>query len=85
MLDILTLFPVSADPSEVEAFVANFVSVISKADGFRSVRTSSGDVMSRGGPPPFRKVIELSFASLGTGWHGCRRIRPPRSSRSSPR
>ena len=38
--------------------------VIKQAHGFRSLRQSEGDIMSPLRPPPFSKVIEISFDSL---------------------
>ena len=64
MLDVLTLIPAEAESSDVAAFIAGLVPSISEARGLRSLRISAGDIMSRGGPPPFSHVIEMSFDSL---------------------
>lgn len=64
MLDVLMLFPKSADPQELDRFLSIAISAMKRAPGLRSVRISVGDLMARGAPPPFSKVVEASFESL---------------------
>jgi hypothetical protein len=64
MLDVLMLFPSSGEVSEIDDFIAGFVADIKPTEGLRSLRVSTGDVMSRGARPPFNRVVELSFDSL---------------------
>jgi hypothetical protein len=37
--------------------------LLKQAHGFRSLKQSEGDIMSPMGPPPYSKVIEVSFDS----------------------
>jgi hypothetical protein len=65
MLDVLILFPKSAGLPELDDLVSNkMVPDLKQAQGLTSLRVSSGDLMARGGPPPYAKVIEASFESL---------------------
>ena len=64
MLDVLVLFPSSTSASDIEGLLASFIPSISKAQGLRSLRVSTGDLMSRGGPSSYGRVIEMSFDSL---------------------
>jgi hypothetical protein len=70
MVEVLVMFPKPEEPSALEAFVAAFVPDLESAPGCRSVRVSTGDVMSRGGPPPYVRIVEATFDSLGDwmGW-----------------
>ena len=65
MLDVLILFPASAGTADVDAVVAAVVPSLSGVQGLRSIRVSTGDLMRRGGPSGYSRVIELSFDSLG--------------------
>jgi hypothetical protein len=67
MLDVLILFPKSADPEALGEFVPQLVAVMKESSGLRSLRLSEGDLMARGAPPPYSTVIEASFDSL-TDW-----------------
>jgi hypothetical protein len=64
MLDVLMLFPASADSRDLDAFVSGFGGTLERAPGLRSLKVSDGDLMSPGGPPPFSAVLEASFGSL---------------------
>ena len=64
MLEVLTLIPTTADAADAEALLAGFVPSISAAPGLRSLRVSTGDIMSRGGPPPYAHVVQVTFDSL---------------------
>jgi hypothetical protein len=65
MLDVLILFPKSAGSPELDDLVSNrMIPDMKHAHGLVSLRVSSGDLMARGGPPPYSKVIEASFESL---------------------
>jgi hypothetical protein len=62
MVHMQVLFPKSTDPQTLERFLSA-ADVIKQAHGFRSLKRSEGDIMSPLGPPPFSKVIEISFDS----------------------
>ena len=64
MLDVLLLFPKSAEPGVLDEIVAMLVPVMKGASGLRSLRVSDGELMARGAPPPYSRVIEASFESL---------------------
>ena len=64
MINVLVLFPISADPKVLDDFLSNTaIPFLKQARGLRSLKISSGDLMS-GGPPPYSKVVEASFDSL---------------------
>ena len=66
MVKVLFLFPRTADLAELEDFLQTvFVPGLSEAPEVRSVRASHGDVMSPGGPPPYSRIVEAEFGSLG--------------------
>ena len=62
MVHLQALFPKITDPQTLERFLSA-ADVIKQAHGFRSLKQSEGDIMSPLGPPPFSKVIEISFDS----------------------
>ncbi len=65
MINVLFLFPKSADPKALDDLLSNgLVPGIQQARGLRSLKLSAGDLMSPGGPPPYSKVLEASFDSL---------------------
>jgi hypothetical protein len=65
MVHALFLFPKSADPKQVDDILANrFIPAHKQARDVRSLKISSGELMSPGGPPPYAKVVEVSFDSL---------------------
>jgi hypothetical protein len=64
MLDVLMLFPKSGDAGSLDEPIARIVAVIKENAALRSLRVSEGDLMARGGPPPWARVIEASFDSL---------------------
>src|SRR4029450_11300302 len=65
MINVLFLFPKSADAKEVDDFLANrLIPAHKQAPDVRSLKVSDGDLMSPGGPPPYAKVVEVSFDSL---------------------
>ena len=65
MIKALTLFPASSTPEAFEQTLTPLVASLKEAPGFISVHTSNGHLMSPGGPPPYSKVIEFSFDTLG--------------------
>jgi hypothetical protein len=69
MLDVLILFPQPDEPAALDAMVEQLLPDLNGAAGIQSVRVSAGDVMSRGGPPPYARVIEARFESL-EAWMG---------------
>jgi hypothetical protein len=62
MVRLQALFPKSTDPQTLNRFLS-VADVIKQSHGFRSLKQSEGDIMSPLGPPPFSKVIEISFDS----------------------
>jgi hypothetical protein len=65
MFDVLFLFPRNADLAAVDEFLAQrLIPQLTSAAGLRSIRVSQDAVMSPGGPPPYGRVLEASFAAL---------------------
>ena len=65
MINVLFLFPKSADLKTLDDFISNkFIPGVKQANGLRSLKLSAGDLMSPGGPPPYSRVVEASFDSL---------------------
>ena len=64
MIDVLILFPRDASPQELDGLVARMIPDLKEAEGLTSLRVSAGDLMGRGGPPPYSRVIEASFRAL---------------------
>ena len=64
MVDVLMLFPATADAAEVGALLDRIVGEWKAAPGLRSLRRSEGQLMSRGAPPPYSQVLEATFDSL---------------------
>ena len=62
MVHMQVLFPKSTDSAVLDRFISG-ADFIKQAHGFRSLKQSEGDIMSPLGPPPFSKVIEISFDS----------------------
>jgi hypothetical protein len=55
----------SKDQSGVQdEWVAKLLLIMKEAKGLRRLRVSEGDLMARGGPPPYSRVIEASFESI---------------------
>jgi hypothetical protein len=64
MLDVLLLWSKSDESSVQDEWLAKLLSIMKEAPGLRRLRVSEGDLMGRGGPPPYSRVIEASFESL---------------------
>ena len=65
MINVLFLFPKSANPKELDNFLTNHLIPTNKqSPGLRSLKISMGDLMSPGNPPAYDKIIEASFDSL---------------------
>jgi hypothetical protein len=62
MVHTLILFPKSIEAQALDRFYTS-VNSLQQAHGFRSLKQSEGDIMSPMGPPPYSKVIEVSFDS----------------------
>jgi hypothetical protein len=63
MVDVLLMW--SKDQSGVQdAWVSKLLLIMKEAPGLRRLRVSDGDLMARGGPPPWSRVIQASFDSL---------------------
>ena len=62
MVHTLILFPKSTDAQTLDRFFSS-TDFLKQAHGFRSLKQSEGDIMSPMGPPPYSKVIEVSFDS----------------------
>ena len=65
MIKVLFLFPKSVDLKTVDDLLANqLVPMVKQVQGFRAIQVSDGDIRSPGGPPPYTKVVEISFDSF---------------------
>ena len=63
MLDVLLMW--SKDQSGVQdEWIAKLLTIMKEASGLRQLRVSEGDLMARGGPPPYSRVIEATFESI---------------------
>ena len=62
MIHTLILFPKFTDAQVLDRFLSS-TDVLKQAHGFRSLKQSEGDIMSPMGPPPYSKVIDVSFDS----------------------
>jgi hypothetical protein len=63
MVDVLLMW--SKDQSGVQdEWVSKLLLIMKAAPGLSRLRVSDGDLMARGGPPPWSRVIEASFDSL---------------------
>ena len=63
MINVLFLFPKSADPKEVDDFISTkFVPRIKNNQGLLSLKMSEGQMMGRSAPP-YSKIVEASFDS----------------------
>ena len=63
MINVLFLFPKSADPKELDDFISNnFIPRIKKNQGLLSLKMSEGQMMGRS-VPPYSKIVEASFDS----------------------
>ena len=64
MLDVLLLWPKSDDAGVQDELFSKLLSLMKGAAGLRRLRVNDGDLMARGGPPPYSRVVEASFESL---------------------
>ncbi len=64
MLDVLLLWSKSDEAGVQDEMVSKLLPIMKEARGLRRLRVSEGDLMARGGPPPYSKVVEASFESL---------------------
>ncbi len=64
MLDVLLLWSKSDDAGVQDEMVSKLLLLMKEAPGLRRLRVSEGDLMARGGPPPYGRVVEASFESL---------------------
>ncbi len=64
MLDVLLLWSKADEPGVQDEAVSKLLSIMKEASGLRQLRVSEGNLMARGGPPPYSRVIEASFGSL---------------------
>ena len=65
MINVLFLFPKSADSQELDDWISNqFLPASKQNPALRSLKISVGDLMSPFGPPPYSRVVEASFDSL---------------------
>ena len=62
MVHTLILFPKSTDAQTLDRFSSS-TDLLKHAHGLRSLKQSDGDIMSPMGPPPYSKVIEVTFDS----------------------
>jgi hypothetical protein len=64
MLDVLMLFPRTADAEQLDAFLSAYIPALKAAPGLRALRVSEGELMAKGQRPPYSKVLEASFDGL---------------------
>jgi hypothetical protein len=64
MLDVLLLWSKSDDAGVQDEMITKLLAIMKEAPGLRRLRVNEGDLMARGGPPPYARVIEASFGSL---------------------
>jgi hypothetical protein len=64
VIDVLMLFRESADPEAVDELLRRLVPSMKAGPGLRSMRLSSGPLMSPRERPPFVRVLEASYDSL---------------------
>jgi uncharacterized protein (TIGR02118 family) len=62
MVHTLILFPKSTDAQALDRFFSS-TDLLKQAHGLRSLKQSEGDIMSPMGPPPYSKIIEVTFDS----------------------
>jgi hypothetical protein len=68
MINVLTLFPKSADLKAIEDFISSqMIPTLKQVHGLRSLKLSVGDLMSPV-PPAYSKVVEASFDSMDDWW-----------------
>jgi uncharacterized protein (TIGR02118 family) len=63
MVHTLILFPKSTEAQALDRFFSTSTDLLKQAHGLRSLKQSEGDIMSPMGPPPYAKVVEISFDS----------------------
>jgi hypothetical protein len=64
MLDVLLLWSKSDDVDLQDELMSKLLALMKEAPGLQRLRVSEGDLMARGGPPPYSRVVEASFGSL---------------------
>jgi hypothetical protein len=64
MLDVLLLWPKSDDAGIQDQMISKILPLMKDAPGLLRLRVNAGDLMARGGSPPYSRVIEASFRSL---------------------
>jgi hypothetical protein len=63
MINILFLFPKSANPKELDEFISDtFIPRLKKDQGLLSLKMSDGQMMGRSAPP-YSRIVEASFDS----------------------
>jgi hypothetical protein len=53
-----------SDAGVRDELVSNLLLIMNDAPGLRRLRVSEGELMGRGGPPPYSRVVEASYRSL---------------------
>ena len=65
MINVMFLFPKSADPQTLDDFISKgLIPSLKNAKGVLSLRTNDGYIISRKGPPPYSRIVEASFDEL---------------------
>ena len=64
MIKSLTLFPKSMDPEKIEEITSRLIQSMKSVNGFQSLESNDGHLMSPGGPPAYSKVFESTWDSL---------------------
>lgn len=63
MVHTLILFSKYTVSKTLDEILSGIDSPVKQAHGFRTLKQSEGDIMSPMGPPPYSKVVEISFDS----------------------
>jgi hypothetical protein len=64
VVEVILLFPEHDDVAALDGFLSRLVITLRTAHGCRSVRLSTGSVMSRSSRSPYVRVVEATFDSL---------------------
>ena len=65
MVNVLFLFPNSVDLTALDNFLfSGLIPRVRQVQGFRSIKVSDGDIRSPAGPPPYSKIVEITFDSF---------------------
>jgi len=84
VIEVLMLFPKTADSAQIEPVWSFLLPLMKQAPGLRSLRVSEGDLMGRGAPPPYSRILLASFESLADWMAQVDRLNAPTARPPSP-